>query len=148
MCHKMNLLDGNGHDAPPVVTSPTASSPHTVSGESLALIPDKNRVVYPGPLNVGSSADVGQYIFTLVVADIVTAIAKLCEREIQSAPVESEVGPDPKYKIGRQGNDPVQNAQVVRCLDGGGEVAREEQAIVRIIVQNPPFEVFEGGYAL
>jgi hypothetical protein len=53
MCHRMHRLDGNGHDAPPVVTSPTASSPHTVSGDSVALIPDKNRVVYPGPLNVG-----------------------------------------------------------------------------------------------
>ena len=54
MCHRMHLLDGNGHDAPPVVAAPTASEPHTLSGESVALLPEKNRVVYPGPLNVGS----------------------------------------------------------------------------------------------
>jgi hypothetical protein len=58
MCHGMHLLDGHGHAAPPVVASPAASERHTVSGHSSALRPSKNRVVQPGPLNVGCTTSI------------------------------------------------------------------------------------------
>jgi len=76
----------------------------------------------------------------LLAAGATAPVAKIREREVQSVPVEREVGPDPKCEIGRQGDDPVQDARVVRSLDGGGEVAREERAVVRIVAQNLPFE--------
>ena len=53
----MTLVDGHGQAAPPVVASPTASERQTGFGHSLACLPDKNRVLHPGPLNVGSMGE-------------------------------------------------------------------------------------------
>jgi hypothetical protein len=53
MRYGMHLLDGTRHDAPPVVAFLAASSRHAVFGQSSPLLPHKNRVVQPHPLNVG-----------------------------------------------------------------------------------------------
>ncbi len=54
MRYGMNLLDGDGHNAPPVVAS--SRQHHSVRQaptHSRPLLPRKKRVVQPDPLNVG-----------------------------------------------------------------------------------------------
>jgi len=53
LCHRLPLVAGHGHAAPPGIASWAAASRHTVSGHRAALLPSKNRAVPPGPLNVG-----------------------------------------------------------------------------------------------
>jgi len=93
----------------------------------------------------GTAYDQTVELFKLFTADVAAATAKIREREVRSAPVKREVRPDPKCEIVCQGNDSVQDARVVRLLDGGREVAREERAIFKVVVQNLPFEIPEGG---
>jgi integrase len=73
MRYGMHLLDGTRHDAPPVVAFLAASSRHAVLGKSSPLLPHKNRVVQPHPLNVGSSADVREFLTFLAVQRKVSA---------------------------------------------------------------------------
>jgi hypothetical protein len=58
MRHGMNLLHCNSHDAPPVVVFLTASSRNAVCYNSGTLLPSKNRMVQPNPLNVGLTSEV------------------------------------------------------------------------------------------
>ena len=53
MCHRMNLLDCHGHDAPPIEAFPDSIIAECRLLHELALLPSKNRVVQRNPLNVG-----------------------------------------------------------------------------------------------
>jgi hypothetical protein len=53
MCHRMNLLDCHGHDAPPIGAFSDSIIAECRLLYELALLLSKNRVVQPNPLNVG-----------------------------------------------------------------------------------------------
>jgi len=96
----------------------------------------------------GTAHDQTVKLYKLFSADVPAVAAKIRERKIRSAPVKRGVGHDPKCEIVCQRNDPVQDAGVVSLLDGGREVAREERAIVKVVVQNLPFEIPEDACVL
>jgi len=96
----------------------------------------------------GTTHDQTVELYELFSADVLAVAAKIRERKIRSAPVKRGVGHDPECEIRCQRNDPVQDAGVISFLDGGREVTREERALVKVVVQNLPFEISEDGCVL
>ena len=89
----------------------------------------------------GAAHDQTIEIYNLFAADFAPAVAEICEGEVQLALIKCKFRLDPNCKIGCQGHDPIQDAWVVRLFDSSREVTREEWAIVKVVVQNLPFEI-------
>ena len=65
LCHRLPLVAGHGHAAPPGIASWAAASRHTVSGHRAALLPRQNRVLPPGPLNAGGKTYLSAFLLSL-----------------------------------------------------------------------------------
>lgn len=60
--------------------------------------------------------------------------------------VERKVRVNPNSEIGREGDDSIENAEVVSLLDCDWEVTSEERTVVERIDQNLPLEIPKHNY--